>query len=116
MCSQPEEMMWYFRIQGVAGLLCTMAVWQEAQTPCSLRLSRPRDNPGLDLNMARQEGDSGDVARESLQSSSSFLMPAHILVCLIRSESRGGEPALWGAPRVQSGFEGRVLPGRAASL
>lgn len=34
-------------------------------------------------------------------------MPAHILVCLITNESMGGEPALLGAPRVQSGFEGK---------
>lgn len=68
--------------------------------------------------MARQDWKEigGDVAMESLWGSWSFLMPAHILVCLIRSESMGGEPALWGAPRVQSAFEGRVLPGRTASL
>lgn len=34
-------------------------------------------------------------------------MPAHILVCLITNESMGGEPAVLGAPRVQSGFEGK---------
>lgn len=77
-----------FKIQGVAGQLCTMTAWQETQTLCSFRLwlSRPRDNPGLDLNMARQDWKEigGDVATESLQSSSGFLMPAHILVCLIR--------------------------------
>lgn len=85
---------------------------------CRLWLSRPRDNPAVDLNVARQDWKEigGDVAMESLQGSPSFLMPAHILVCLIRGESMGGEPALWGAPRVQSGFEGRVLPGWAASL
>lgn len=71
-CSQPEEM-GYFKIQGVAGWLCTVTVWQEAQTLCSFSpwLSRPRDSPGLDLNMARQEGDrwwrSHGVSAEQLE-------------------------------------------------
>lgn len=34
-------------------------------------------------------------------------MPAHILVCLITNESMGGEPALLGAPSIQSSFEGK---------
>lgn len=61
--SRPEEM-WYFK-------MCSMPVWQETQTLCSFRLwlSRPRDNPGLDLNMARQDWKEigGDVATESLE-------------------------------------------------
>lgn len=51
--------------------MCSMPVWQETQTLCSFRLwlSRPRDNPGLDLNMARQDWKEigGDVATESLE-------------------------------------------------
>lgn len=47
-----------------------MTAWQETQTLCSFRLwlSRPRDNPVLDLNMARQDWKEigGDVATESL--------------------------------------------------